>query len=148
MPPLQDPLFSVPSTPVEDLLLKQTVQLRDDASGCAYQGYEFGAHYPDSVCIEGMLYDADSGEPAGDAGWNYTNGGDIPCPHCNHTAWALSALDDLEGNGYDAASDGKARGTCPHPEKSRFAHLGAAMAARWHAGFDEAMKEDAGAVPA
>ena len=27
--------------------------------GCNYQGYEFGASYPDSVCIEGRLWDAD-----------------------------------------------------------------------------------------
>lgn len=28
---------------------------------CDYQGYEFGAGtYPDSVCIEGRLYDADN----------------------------------------------------------------------------------------
>jgi len=28
---------------------------------CDYQGYEFGAgHYPDSVCIEGRLFDADA----------------------------------------------------------------------------------------
>ena len=50
---------------------------------CAYQGYEFGASYLDSVCIDGYLWDADSGhsDPAGD-GWRYTSGGVIPCPLC------------------------------------------------------------------
>lgn len=49
---------------------------------CDYQGHEFGATYPDSICIDGYLWDADSGDPIGD-GWEYTNGGDIPCPKCN-----------------------------------------------------------------
>lgn len=54
--------------------------------GCDYQGREFGAHYLDSVCIEGYLWDADSGDSSGD-GWIYTNGGDLPCPQCNHSEW-------------------------------------------------------------
>jgi len=55
--------------------------------GCDYQGHEFGAVYPDSVCIDGYLWDADSGDadPNGD-GWIYTSGGDIPCPKCNAEA--------------------------------------------------------------
>jgi hypothetical protein len=50
--------------------------------GCNYQGHEFGATYPDSVCIDGYLWDADSGDATED-GWLYTHGGDIPCPKCN-----------------------------------------------------------------
>ena len=49
---------------------------------CDYQGHEFGATYPDSVCIDGFLWDADSGDACGE-GWCYTNGGEIPCPQCN-----------------------------------------------------------------
>lgn len=54
---------------------------------CQYQGYEFGANYLDSVCIDGMLWDADSGyaDPNGE-GWCYTHGGDIPCPLCHFKA--------------------------------------------------------------
>jgi len=48
---------------------------------CQYQGYEFGANYLDSVCIDGFLWDADSGYGT-EEGWNYTHGGDIPCPLC------------------------------------------------------------------
>lgn len=54
---------------------------------CDYQGREFGASYPDSVCIDGLLWDADSGD-ACDGGWCYTNGGEIPCPQCNAEAYA------------------------------------------------------------
>ena len=55
---------------------------------CDYQGYEFGAgSYPDSVCIDGYLWDADSGD-ACDDGWCYTLGGEIPCPQCNAKAHA------------------------------------------------------------
>jgi len=54
---------------------------------CDYQGHEFGATYPDSVCIDGYLWDADSGDATQDGeGWIYTNGGDIPCPKCNAEA--------------------------------------------------------------
>jgi hypothetical protein len=53
---------------------------------CRYQGYEFGASYPDSVCIDGWLWDADSGEADPDGGgWMYDHGGEdvgIPCPCC------------------------------------------------------------------
>lgn len=42
---------------------------------CAYQGYEFGAgRYPDSVCIDGKLYDAE--------GNLYEPNIAIPCPIC------------------------------------------------------------------
>ena len=47
---------------------------------CNYQGYEFGAgSYPDSVCIDGRLYDADSCDGEGNL---YEPGEDIPCPMC------------------------------------------------------------------
>jgi len=51
---------------------------------CNFMGQDFGAQYPDSVCIDGYLWDADSGDadPSGD-GWLYTVGGEIPCPSCN-----------------------------------------------------------------
>ncbi len=57
---------------------------------CDYQGQEFGAPYPDSVCIDGHLWDADScDEPGGPL----YHGGDIPCPKCNakeHREWRKS----------------------------------------------------------
>ena len=47
---------------------------------CDYQGHEFKASYPDSVCIDGFLWDADScDEPGGPL----SIGGEIPCPKCN-----------------------------------------------------------------
>ena len=48
--------------------------------GCGYQGYEFGASYPDSICFGGKLYDADNCDNAGNY---YEPGDDIPCPICN-----------------------------------------------------------------
>lgn len=47
--------------------------------GCGYQGYEFGASYPDSLCQGGKLYDADSG----DGDWLDEPMEDIPCPMCH-----------------------------------------------------------------
>jgi hypothetical protein len=46
---------------------------------CGYQGYEFGASYPDSLCIKGRLYDADSCDEKGRV---TDTGEDIPCPMC------------------------------------------------------------------
>ena len=47
---------------------------------CDYQGYEFGASYPDSVCIDGKLFDADNCDNDGNL---YDTGEDIPCPMCD-----------------------------------------------------------------
>lgn len=51
---------------------------REPAFSCGYQGYEFGGGYLDSVCLDGLLYDADSGDDDG----LLTVGGEIPCPRC------------------------------------------------------------------
>ena len=46
---------------------------------CDYQGYEFGAGYLDSICIDGALHDADSCDNEGNI---YLQEEDIPCPIC------------------------------------------------------------------
>lgn len=47
---------------------------------CDYQGYEFGAgSYPDSVCVDGQLYDADDCDNNGNL---YEPAEEIPCPVC------------------------------------------------------------------
>ena len=78
---------------------------------CDYQGHEFGACYLDSVCIDGYLWDADScDEPGGDL----TNGGDIPCPQCNHDSWLLHVGDGIMEDGYTAGYEGKELSECPY----------------------------------
>jgi hypothetical protein len=59
---------------------------------CDFMGQDFGARYPDSVCIDGYLWDADSGnaDPSGE-GWLYDSGGEIPCPSCNEKTAAKYA---------------------------------------------------------
>lgn len=47
---------------------------------CEYQGYEFGAQYPDSVCVEGQLFDADSCDDEGNL---YEPAEYVPCPMCH-----------------------------------------------------------------
>jgi len=47
--------------------------------GCGYQGYEFGANYPDSICCGGRLYDADNCDNEGNL---YEPMDEIPCPMC------------------------------------------------------------------
>jgi len=47
---------------------------------CNYLGYEFGAGtYPDSVCIDGLLHDADNCDGDGNL---YAPTEEIPCPIC------------------------------------------------------------------
>lgn len=50
--------------------------------GCSIEFPHFGASYPDARCIDGYLYDMDSGEPTED-GIIYSYGRDDPCPVCN-----------------------------------------------------------------
>ena len=47
---------------------------------CGYQGYEFGASYPDSLCIDGYLHDADDCDNDGNI---YLQEEEIPCPVCH-----------------------------------------------------------------
>ena len=49
-------------------------------AGCGYQGYEFGAKYPDSQCFGGRLYDMDNCDDNGNI---YDPMDDIPCPMCH-----------------------------------------------------------------
>ena len=86
------------------------------ADGCDYQGYEFGANYLDSVCINGYLWDADSGEMGPD-GWLYDSGGEIPCPQCNHDSWLLRTGESILESGHLAGYDGKPISECPFPRK-------------------------------
>lgn len=49
-------------------------------AGCGYQGYEFGASYPDSECFGGRLYDMDNCDGDGNV---YEPAEHIPCPMCH-----------------------------------------------------------------
>jgi hypothetical protein len=52
--------------------------------GCGYQGYEFGAgSYPDSICVEGVLFDADNCDEQHNL---YKPTEEIPCPMCRPAA--------------------------------------------------------------
>lgn len=62
---------------------------------CGYQGHEFGASYPDSMCIDGLLWDADSGDGEG----YFTCGGEIPCPRCSTKAFLQRALEEAKDGG-------------------------------------------------
>lgn len=63
---------------------------------CDYQGYEFGAgRYPDSVCVDGQLFDADACDAPG--GPLYEPPDYFPCPQCRQLeAMNLRADDWVE----------------------------------------------------
>ncbi|MCS4264975.1 hypothetical protein [Serratia sp. BIGb0163] len=65
---------------------------------CGYQGYEFGAHYPDSICCDGYLWDADSGH-----GKWLDIGGEIPCPSCNLQQWLAYYREEIIECGFEDA---------------------------------------------
>lgn len=58
-------------------MAKEVPQLPE---GCGYQGYEFGASYPDSICFGGRLYDADNCDNEGNY---YEPAENVPCPICH-----------------------------------------------------------------
>lgn len=72
-------------------------------TGCDYKGHEFGAGYPDSICIDGRLWDADScDEPGGPL----RTGGEWACPRCNTTSYLAEAISDAEDGGYGWTMNG------------------------------------------
>lgn len=52
--------------------------------GCDYMGHDFGAHYIDSECRDGFLWDLDACDGSGNL---YQPLEEIPCPKCNSQAW-------------------------------------------------------------
>lgn len=59
---------------------KALEEIKPLPDGCGYQGYEFGASYPDSACFGGKLYDMDACDGNG---MIYEPMEDIPCPMCH-----------------------------------------------------------------
>ena len=59
---------------------------------------QFGASYPDAVCINGYLWDLDSCENV-DGEQTLSVGGDIPCPFCNTEEYIEHYKDDVDEDG-------------------------------------------------
>ena len=92
----------------QQILLRKKGEGRMTELGCDYRGMDFGANYIDSCCIDGYLWDLDSGDS--NSLWI---GGDIPCPKCNHDAWIEYISGDIEVQGYLAFENGKTIEDCP-----------------------------------
>lgn len=69
---------------------------------CNYQGSHFGAHYPDACCIDGYLWDLDSGGSDENGETYLDSGGDVPCPQCNTKKYVHSLSDDFINDGYES----------------------------------------------
>lgn len=69
---------------------------------CGYQGAHFGAHYPDACCIDGWLWDLDSGGVDDDGNSYLDIGGDTPCPSCNPKRWVQFMADEFIDSGYES----------------------------------------------
>lgn len=70
---------------------------------CDYQGHEFGACYPDSVCVDGLLYDADNCDDEGNL---YQGAEDYPCPKCNGAEWRRRYREDIVNDAWMACHNG------------------------------------------
>lgn len=60
---------------------------------CGYEAPHW-AHYPDARCIDGFLWDLDSGDGDG----FLTSGGDVPCPACNTVEYIRDTGNAPSGN--------------------------------------------------
>lgn len=58
---------------------------------CGIEFPHFGANYPDARCIDGYLYDLDSGGPG-----EPLAGGVDPCPVCNTEKWLERVMENEE----------------------------------------------------
>lgn len=65
---------------------------------CGYTGSHFGASYEDAACIDGYLWDLDSGDEDG-----LSNGGDLPCPACNTAYYLDDAKEDAESTSWGSS---------------------------------------------
>lgn len=83
---------------------------------CTYQGNEFGASYPDSICIGGQLFDADNCDSEGNL---YEPLEYIPCPQCNHAQWLESHEESVKESGWLAHHDGHKIKTNPYRDESK-----------------------------
>lgn len=87
----------------ETLLDVPVVEKRE---GCGKHMHFFGAHYPDGVCINGYMWDLDSGSDG-----NLDRGGDDPCPLCNADEYYSGLKGEIANDGYCSwglyESDGK-----------------------------------------
>ena len=59
---------------------------------CTYTGRHFGAAYEDGCCIDGFLWDLDSGDHED----GLTSGGELPCPSCNTAAYLDGAKEEAD----------------------------------------------------
>lgn len=62
--------------------------------GCHYEAPTFGARYPDGTCIDGFMWDLDSGDYES----GLSSGGDMPCPWCNSAAYVEWLDSRFSGN--------------------------------------------------
>lgn len=69
---------------------------------CEYQGCHFGATYEDAKCIDGFLWDLDSGGIDENGETFLDAGGSLPCPKCNASSYMRSQADDFINDGYES----------------------------------------------
>lgn len=109
--------------------------------GCDYTGYEFGARYPDSTCIEGYLWDMDSGG-CDESGNSYLdNGGDIPCPQCNMREHIEYYAEEWIEQGYMSLEDGIPKAKIKKLFPSLNARFRRKAKRHWHKGRREAIRD-------
>jgi hypothetical protein len=106
---------------------------------CGYQGHEFGATYPDSVCFNGQLFHADDCDDRGNLFEPLEH---IPCPECNHAAWLEYWRESIENEGTVAANKGLPKYSCRFIEANlKYPQDRDCLIAMWQKGYDEMKSE-------
>lgn len=115
---------------------------RKNNLGCSYQGHDFGAFYPDSTCIDGYLWDMDSGFEGVDGEHYLDIGGDIPCPQCNAKLHVKTYLNDcLHGAGYEPFEQPLTLNDIKHPLRKWPSNKRRMGMRFWRAGRKDALKD-------
>ncbi|WP_299073402.1 hypothetical protein [uncultured Paraglaciecola sp.] len=108
---------------------------------CDYQGYEFGAHYPDSVCIDGYLWDADSGGSDENGETYLDSGGVLPCPECNSKSYVRYMAEDWNESGFCSYEHPFTTKMIKNHVPTNQKHLRRQARRHWFKGRREAIKE-------
>lgn len=102
---------------------------------CNYSGSHFGSGYPDAVCIDGYLWDADSCDAPGGP---LFSGGEIPCPQCSREEWLEHGRERVEEEGFIAFEEGSQAN--PYAScRLKFEEDRDFLTSAWQRGYDEAV---------
>lgn len=113
----------------------------EQGTNCGYTGFEFGAPYPDSTCINGYLWDMDSGGRDDNGDVYLDSGGDIPCPQCNLKAYVRYMADEWSELGYLSVDHPLSTKMVKNAFQSLPANMRRCAKKHWRSGRQQALRD-------